>query len=419
MKIAQVADAHYGLGYPGPSPSSRFEDITRVMNWVADCIIEENCDLVLVAGDFFKDANVFLSRASVEIAACVAWLRKLSEAGIQVIAISGTPSHDAIAAYELLKEMRIPGVTICTTPDVITFETAEDAVSIACLPGLNRSTIASKEEYSKLAPHEIHQLMTQKITNLVMSLAAECDYSPSILLSHITCVGADKGFEDLLQQQEPVLTKEAIEGSNFDLVCLGHIHRPQKIEGLSVPTFYCGSPERLSFNEEGIIPGFWIHKFEESSPALSSALSGSEFIETPARRFWTYDLDSALEVKDLLKNGVGDTVKDWFEPDVEGATYFPEAKNAILRVRYKATEEQVKQINPQAISRALYDAGAFYVAEIRAEVEKSTRTRAQEASAEMGPVEGLKMWCEVAEVPEKDRGELLDRTEGLLMEVGL
>jgi exonuclease SbcD len=250
------------------------------MDWAADRIIEENCELVLFAGDAFKDANVFLNRAATEISAFVAWLRKLSDAGIPVVVISGTPSHDAVAAYELIKEMRIPDVHIFTAPGVFEF-----GYSIACLPGINRSTIASKEEFAKLPAHELHQLMTNRVTQAVHGLAAECVNDTKILLSHITCVGADKGFEDLLQQQEPVLTREAIEGSNFALVCLGHIHRPQKVEGLSVPTFYCGAPERLSFNEENLIPGFWIHEFEESN------YQGSRFIETPARRFITIEHD--------------------------------------------------------------------------------------------------------------------------------
>lgn len=412
MKIAHIGDAHYGLGYPGPSPSSRFEDITRVMDLAADRIIKENCDLVLFAGDAFKDANVFLNRAATEISAFVAWLRKLAKAGIEVVVISGTPSHDAIAAYELLKEMQIPGVAIYTLPGVYNVSwRGPRGISIACLPGLNRSTIASKEEYSKLAPHEIHQLMTDKITQLVMGMATECDYTPSILLSHITCVGADKGFEDLLQQQEPVLTKEAIEGSNFDLVCLGHIHRPQRVKGLSVPTFYCGAPERLSFNEENVIPGFWIHEFEESN------YWDSRFIATPARKFITVE-------HDLRDKAIAD-LDSWYQElaniyNIDGKQEWlllPDESGAIIRLKYKATDELAKAINKGEIIKHLQMNSPFYIAEIKAEIEKSTRTRAREASAEMGPVEGLRLWCEVAEVPEKDRGEMVARTEDLIREV--
>ena len=64
MKIAQCADVHLGIGYPGPTPDARFKDICNVLDFMAGRIIEEKCDLVLVAGDLFKDARVFLDRAS-------------------------------------------------------------------------------------------------------------------------------------------------------------------------------------------------------------------------------------------------------------------------------------------------------------------------------------------------------------------
>ncbi|TYO94540.1 metallophosphoesterase family protein [Desulfallas thermosapovorans] len=101
MKVAHVGDIHWGLNYPGPAPDSRFKDITAAMDWVADRIIEEGCKLVLVAGDLYKDARVFLERASTEIAAAYNWLYKLGSAGIETVVISGTPSHDPVAAYEL------------------------------------------------------------------------------------------------------------------------------------------------------------------------------------------------------------------------------------------------------------------------------------------------------------------------------
>lgn len=101
MRIAHIGDIHWGLNYPGPSPESRFNDITQVMDWSAERIIKD-CDLVLVAGDMFKDARVFLDRASIEIKAAADWLRKIADAGIPVVVISGTPSHDAISAYHLL-----------------------------------------------------------------------------------------------------------------------------------------------------------------------------------------------------------------------------------------------------------------------------------------------------------------------------
>ena len=412
MKIAHTGDLHFGLGYAGPTPSSRFEDITEVADWMADVIIGEGCGMVLVAGDLFKDARVFLDRASVEIAAAVRWLRRLSDAEIPVVVISGTPSHDAIAAYGLIKEMRIRGVAIYTSPGVCELTIEHDTLSVACLPGINRSTMASKEEFSKLAAHELNQLITDRVTQAVMGLAAQCKCQPKILLSHITCAGADKGYEDLLQQQEPVLTKEAVEGSGFDLVCLGHIHNAQKVEGLTVPTFYCGSPERLSFSEEANNPCFFIHHFA-SDGKLS--YGGTEIVSTPARRYYTFDFPWSEEDP----NAVVEVLTDLHNCLTDGGELKSPVEGAIVRVRYECTEAQAKLINQNKITRDLYELGAFYVQSIEAKVRRETRTRAAEADAGMTPAEALAMWGRVNEVSEDELTELAKRAETLEQEVGM
>lgn len=408
MKLAHYADVHLGIGYSGPTPEARFNDICKVMDFMADRIIEENCDLVLFAGDMFKDARVFLDRASVEITAAVKWLRRLSGAGIPVVMISGTPSHDAVAAYELIREMRIPGIDICTNPEVIN----TDSASIACLPGINRSIMASKEEFSKLPTHELNQLITERINQVVHGLASECHYQPSILLSHITCAGADKAWEDLQMQQEPVLTKTAVEGAGFDLVCLGHLHNAHYVES-STPIYYCGSPERLRFDEEDNKPGFWIFEFKPGGEKTTS------FIETPARKFWTLDLPWSDEDPGAVVEVLTD-LKECLHPgEIEAQNTLQEIKDAIVRVRYECNEQQAKQISQSQITKDLYDLGAFYVHTVEAKIQRTNRTRAAEATSELTPARALQLWGEVNEVKRDELQELVKRNEGLEKEVGI
>lgn len=364
MKIAHVADAHWGFNYPGPTPAARFEDITRTMDWVADRIIEEHCELVLFAGDAFKDARVYIDRATAEIRAFVAWLRRLSEAGIEVIVISGTPSHDAISAYHLIREMQIPGVEIVTEPQIAALP-SDGEVIVACLPGMNRSSFATDPRYAGLPPHEFHAKMTEQITDTCFDLRNQVGGVPVILMSHLTYDLADTGFEDALLQNEPILTDEA--ARMFDLVALGHIHRPQRA-GRNV--FYSGAPERHNFGDEHTVPGFWIHETMESS------LSVSRFIETPARRFRTIDWCDM-------------DVAAWLDGQVDD---FAHVRDAIVRVRYECSEELQKRFDRRTLERALYDAGAFFVAEIRAEVERSERVRDAEVTEGLTPIAALAAW---------------------------
>jgi exonuclease SbcD len=381
MRIAHVADIHWGFGYPGPTPSSRHEDITNTANWVASRIVDVGCDLTLVAGDLFKDANVFINRASKEITTTVNWLRYLAEY-MPVVVISGTPSHDAVAAYEIIKQMQIPDLYIVTTPQVIKHGSA----AIACIPGMNRTSFAKSDEYKSKSAHEVHQAMTDAITQLSMALRAECDRPINILMTHLTAEGADKGFDDLIMQHEPILKKEAMMG--YDLVCLGHIHRPQQIPG--VLAYYPGTIERLSFKDEGVKTGFYIHDVDDIGVK-------STFIETPSREFMTLDIEAEAAI------------------DISRGEDCVNVKGRIVRVKYECTDEQAKLINPNRIRQALYDAGAFYVTEIKPVVTKTVRTRAQEATAEITPPEGIKIYCDLMGI--KEVAELTDRTNSILEEV--
>jgi exonuclease SbcC/exonuclease SbcD len=363
MKVAHVADSHWGFGYPGPTPSARFDDITRTMEWVADRIIEEGCELVLFAGDAFKDARVFIDRATAEIQAFTAWLRRLSAAGLEIVVISGTPSHDAISAYHLIREMQIPGVQVFTEPDSVAF----GDLTICCLPGMNRSSFATEPEFVGLPPHEFHHLMTERITDDCECFSSHCGDGYRILMSHLTYDLADTGFEDALLQNEPILTDEA--ARMFDLVLLGHIHRPQRA-GSNV--FYSGAPERHNFGDERTEPGFWIHEV----PAAPRLAAASTFIPTPARRFKTIDwcdMDIAA----------------WLDGQVDE---FASINDAIVRVRYSCSEELQKRFDRRSLEKALYDAGAYFVAEIRAEVERSERIRDAEVTDDLSPLTALAAW---------------------------
>ena len=50
--------------------------------------------------------------------------------------------------------------------------------------------------------------------------------------------------------------------ARYEAVLLGHIHRPQIIEGLD-NVFYSGAINAMNFNDEGQDRGFWIHEFNE------------------------------------------------------------------------------------------------------------------------------------------------------------
>ena len=378
MKLAHIADVHLGRGYPGPTPESRFDDIKRTLEWSAVRIIDAGVDGVLFAGDAFKDAKVYVDRARDEIRAFVYFLTRFTDAGIPVLVISGTPSHDAVAAYDLISDMQLRLVKILTHPGVAHIA----GVKVGCLPGMNRSQVATSEEFKGLQPREIHRLMSRKITDIAHGLHA---MGAEVLLSHMTYCETDAGFDALLQEHEPVLTNEATQP--FERVFLGHIHRPDSYHD---KVFYSGSIERLSFNDEDVGTGFWLH---ELGPLPTGLLTWkSEYIETPSRRFMTIDIDD----DDTFSRG----------PD--------EAKDAIVRVRIKRTDEQAKTFDRKAIERMLYDFGAFFVTEVRVDIEHAERRREESVTESLGPIEAVGKWC--AANGREDAERLCDMTKTLIEE---
>lgn len=387
MRLCHIADIHWGLGYQGPTPSTRFDDICHVMNWVADRIIAEGCDLVVVAGDMFRKADTTLEKGSREIIACTAWLRKITDAGIEIIIISGTPSHDPVSAYELLKDYQLPKVTIFTEPQITYFW----ELSIGCLPGMDRSSFAAKEEYRGLPAHVVHQMMTEHITQTCQDFRgkfAATEGDPKILVGHLTYDLADTGFEDVLMQQEAILTTEAVSG--YDLVCLGHIHRPQQNGNV----FYSGSPERLSFNDEKVDAGFWIHEWDGSR-------FDSQFIHTPARDYITLNLSEG----DINYFVNGDL--DFLDPYIG-------IRDSIVRVHYKCSEDLNKRLNRKQLEKALYDAGAFFVSEIKGDIARSDRARDEEVTEALTPVLAVRKWAANQEIDPAEINELVTMTAQLM-----
>lgn len=378
MRILHIADIHIGFGYPGPDQEARVNDIKEILDYVADYASSMAVDVVVMSGDAFKDANIGLNRASKEIIIFVNWLRLLSSYGIKVIVISGTPSHDAIAAYELIKEMNIPLVQVHTTPATVCIDLGDDAEVFHLIPGMNRSNMLAQDELKNLQPHEAHELMTEKITQLCRNMALE----PGYLVSHLTYAASDNGFSDLLMQNEAILTTEA--ASLFKKVFLGHIHRPQQAGNV----YYCGSPERLSFNEENITPGFWIH---------DTGTDESKFVETPARPYQTIEMDQD-KVQASLDCG--------YTPKV--------IPNSIVRVQYTCSEEMNKRFNRKALEAALLEAGAWYVQEIKGEIQNADRTRDKEVTESIGPVKAVALWGKNNSLTPEQTAELCAGTEELL-----
>lgn len=375
MKILHTADWHIG-DKKGPSLNGvnlRAQDTLNCLNELVRVAKEENPDIALVSGDIFDTAELMQKRSHQEVLQARKVILQLSESSTNVIVMRGTPNHDSEWAFEELKAhfKFVPNVKIVTQPQVISLEGA----SVAVLPGFDRGVFRAK--YPGLGKEEENEVLTEEISNIVRGLKAMCGTEDiTILMAHYTVPGcnAESGQVMMLTQFEPIIPVEALTAADYDLVALGHIHRPQQLFDRN--WYYSGAVNALNFNDEGQERGFYIHNYVDGE-------WNSTFHRTPAREFKTIYLDE--EDMQLINSGEYDIVgmQHW-KADIEGK---------IVRVLYSCTFETNKAVNKALFERKLMEDGAFYVSEINPQKISESADR-QDLSDVADPEENLKQWLE-------------------------
>lgn len=355
MKIAHLADIHLSE-MTGPvidGENARMMDTIRCMNYAAEKLREEQPDIVLIAGDLFHKSKLWADEMLKEITIASNWLRTLSDIAPTVL-MFGTANHDNMKAFLNINAMQIPYLTVVTEPNLLTVNTKSGDIQIAAIPGMDKGHLRTL--YPGMDMQDENKAISEALGNVVLGLSNDINKEiPSVLMAHYTVTGCQlENGESVFLNSDVVLPTAALQASNYDLVCLGHIHRAQSVLNCGRPTYYSGPLNGITFNEEGQDKGFWIHEFNDSMQL------NSRFIKTPSREFLTLEMDD-FEVNQFIKEGLS-----WFyKKDSDGSTYFPPAKDKIVRVIYSCTDETNKRFNKKALEQKLYDTGAFYVSEIR------------------------------------------------------
>ncbi|MCK9325557.1 MAG: exonuclease subunit SbcD [Bacteroidales bacterium] len=392
MRIFHTADWHLGE-FPGPvinGENARLMDTIRCIDFLVEKAQEEQPDVILIAGDLFHKSQMWAGPMLNLIDIAVSRLRRLAAIAPTVL-MYGTSNHDSLQAFENIKAMQIIDIYVVTTPKLFPLYTKSGPLQVAALPGLDKGHFRTL--YPGMDPAEENQKCSQLLGDIVLGMGAELDAStPSVLMAHYTVAGCeyDNGQQHIFTQNEVILPREAIAASPFDLVCLGHIHKDQEVDHCTVPTFYSGAINGLTFNEEGQRKGFWLHEILDSVPEEfkdfgKSAKVRSFFAKTPSREFLTFELD-INDIQEFIGMGAG----IWQECEPNGITLSPSDK--IVRLHYTCSDELNKQLNRKALEKSLYDAGAFYVAEIKP-VQINTALSKQELTENAGPLENLRNWC--------------------------
>lgn len=405
MNILHTADWHLGT-FRSPVRNGvnlRTEDTRRCLDELIRVAKEERPDYSLVSGDVFHVGRPAADRCCEEIVTATHYIRELAEVSGHVVVMRGTPNHDGAGQFRVLDEMffACPNVHIVTEPGVLNL----DGVCIAALPGFDTGIFRTK--HPGLSREEENAALSEELGNIVTGLKAQCDPGKaSILMAHYTVPGCntESGQTMMPAQFEPVILPEALLAADYDLVALGHIHRPQKV--LSHEWFYSGAINAMNFNDEGQERGFWMHYFEKDAFGMDKMmLTDSQFFNTPVREFKTIFLDD----DDITQ----------FNADaadlVSAHRWRGEIYDKIVRIHYSCTEENAKALNKAVLEKGLLDDGAFMVWEIlpdKAE-EFANRTGLSDTTA---PEANLIRYLEEKQFPAEKVQELVMKAGPVIAE---
>lgn len=397
MKILHTADWHIGQ-FKGPVEDGvnlRSLDTVKCLEFMVETAKEVRPDLVCVSGDIFHQEQIGPIRYSDEMVTATRIIEDLAECAKFVIVMRGTPNHDGAGQFRVLTKMleKNKKVAVVTSPQVLSTPIAD----IACIPGFDKQEFRAR--FPGLSSEEENTTWTQYISDMVMGLRAQCTHDrekPSILMAHYTVPGCnmESGQTSFFSNFEPVIPREALQTADYSAVLLGHIHRPQIVEGLK-DVFYSGAINAMNFNDEGQSRGFWIHEFENGK-----LVKGHRY-DTPYREFQTITW-SQDDVKNYLLNG---------SEFLFGEGYPFIVADKIVRIKYSCTVEQKKALNIPVLQSDLYEMGAFYVADIEAESMIDVANRGL-LSEESDPLLNLKKW--LSEKCVKDADKVADLAEPII-----
>jgi len=384
MRVAFASDLHfvyanYGKADPDTGIHSRYRDWQRTWGYVVDKVVEKKCDVLVIAGDIFRNNRPH----PLEISSFVQGIKGLWATGIPAVIVAGNHDQDADGrspALELLDAFGVPSLHIYTRPGIVELKTHNGTLQIAALPWPSRAQLLAKTE-KNMSAAEINTLLADKLVQIIRALGMERRPDiPSVLVGHLSVGGAITSSEQVLAMVDEALVPMAsFEEAGFDAVCLGHIHKAQVLRPAAPWVAYGGSMERVDFGEEKEDKGFWILDMAPGSIE-------THFEKVPCRQFTTIQCD--LIGEEPVR------VEDKLTAAIETASKDGRLQDAVVRIKYRATAEQAAYIKAETLSEMLYAAGAFYVAGIFGDVEREERARVEEIKEGLGVLDALKLYLE-------------------------
>lgn len=340
-RVLHFSDLHLGIeahGRPDPATgiNQRVLDVAARLDEVVDHAIANDVDLVLFAGDAFKNSNPTptLQKMLAER------VRRLTKAGVRVFMVAG--NHDLprmtanVTAFSVYSALEAEHVWIAERAGVYEIPLRDGGViQVAAIPHFWPRALAARHADAGTEV-DVDSLAHEVVASKVRELATQVTPGvPAVLTAHLEVKGIPReSSQDRYDTTEVRVGASALVNEAFPYVALGHIHdRTHRFDRGGVFVRYSGSLERVDFGEEDQEKGFYVVTYD------GAALAGEpEFVPVNARRFLTIDVrvtpgaETESVVSEVEKHDVTDR---------------------IVRVRVRTHRESFALIDQRAVHAAL------------------------------------------------------------------
>lgn len=392
IKILHFADAHIDIATHGRRDSEsglpiRVLDFLKALDTIVDTAISEKVDLVLFAGDAYKDRTpspTFQREWGKRI-------MKLSNAGIPTLLLVGnhdiSPANGRAHTLQEFDTLQVPHVRVISKPEFLKPDDLEGLpVQVLALPWIFRSSLMASLDISSADLNLVNEELEKRLAVVLENWLNQLDPSlPAILTAHGSVQGAQYGNErTVMLGKDFMLPSNLVKDPRLDYVALGHIHKAQDVnQGSQPPVVYAGSIERVDFGEARDDKSFVIAELERGKPTQYRRirLDGRRFIDRRVK------VNSREEMITEVMNAVP-------SPD--------EIENSILRITVEYPRDLEVFLEEQELRQACSKAFEFHLVR-RPQEEARLRLRDDQTISSLSPLELLDTyWKSIKSKPEEN-----------------
>ncbi len=246
MRIIHTSDWHIGRRFERES----LEDDQRAfLSWLAGQVIEHGVDLVLVAGDIYDRSQP----AEDAVGVLDHGLDGLRAAGAEVLLVPGNHDSARRLGFGSVRQA-LGGVHVFADdqhpPAPWIFGAGADRVAVVAVPFLDPYGVPAPQPGPDGSPRaRTHENVLADAVGSARARLDTTDPIPTICVAHAYVAGGEESDSERVLSIGGTDRVDPSVLAGFDYVALGHLHRPQTING-DDSIAYSGSPLPYSFSED-------------------------------------------------------------------------------------------------------------------------------------------------------------------------